>query len=112
MVGSKGHQIQKVVGGYCRANQLYEVYGFDSSRYQAMLAYIDVDSSIISRLDINHASFTELNRHPYISYELTKFIVSTREVEGNFLSVEEMMLKAALNEQSALRLKSYLVAGP
>ncbi len=103
---------RKLLGGFFSKEQLLEVYNFDSSSFERIKNYINIDSHLIKQMDINSASLKELNRHPYISYELSQFIVSSRNLSGRFVSVDEMLRRIQLDTNEAQRIKPYLVAKP
>jgi DNA uptake protein ComE-like DNA-binding protein len=74
---------RELLGGYAFFEQLHEVYGFDSIEVNLRKSYIVVDSANLNKLNLNTATFKQILRHPYISYELTKHIVNTREEKGS-----------------------------
>ena len=50
-------EYREKLGGFIKEEQLLEIYGFDSIRYEIILPYIIVDSLAVSRLNVNHDSF-------------------------------------------------------
>jgi competence protein ComEA len=69
---------RELLGGYHNTSQLLEVYGFDEGRFDAIRTRVIADSAKIAKLKINTDDFKAVNRHPYISYELTKKIFNAR----------------------------------
>ncbi|MEE4256097.1 MAG: helix-hairpin-helix domain-containing protein [Bacteroidales bacterium] len=71
-----------MLGGFFSTEQLLEVYGMDSSRYNGILENIHVDTSQISKIPVNEADFKTLLQHPYLDYETVKLIVNYRDHVG------------------------------
>ena len=70
------------LGGFINKQQLLEVYGLDSSRFEIISPYIILDSIEIQKVKVNHDDFKTILRHPYIEYEDVKKIVNYRETKG------------------------------
>ena len=71
-----------MLGGFFSTEQLLEVYGMDSIRYNGILENIHVDTSHISKISVNEADFKTLLHHPYLDYETVKLIANYREHIG------------------------------
>ncbi len=99
---------RNLLGGFSTPGQLKEVYGFDSVIYKKTERYILVDTSLISKLDINIAGFKEILRHPYISYDITKKIVNYRSKNGPFTSTGQLTDAGILSESLYIKLRPYL----
>lgn len=75
------------LGGYCETEQLLEVYGMDSTRYDGIKDFVKIDSTFTPNLlRINSDAFKILLKHPYIDYEDVKKIVNHREQKGMITS--------------------------
>ena len=70
------------LGGFISLEQLREVKGIDSARYEAIFPYLRLENAEIHLLDINRADFKTLVNHPYLSYNQVKAIVNHREKKG------------------------------
>lgn len=58
------------LGGYVDVEQLREVYGIDSLRYEKIREYFSVDESKVTKIDINKKLDRENFYHPYISSDM------------------------------------------
>jgi competence ComEA-like helix-hairpin-helix protein len=67
-----------ILGGFINVEQLKEVYGFTDELYEQILPFIKVDANLITKININKDDFKIINKHPYLSYELTKTICEWR----------------------------------
>ncbi|MDT8392446.1 MAG: helix-hairpin-helix domain-containing protein [Bacteroidales bacterium] len=79
-----------LLGGFYASEQLLEVYGMDSVRYDQMRAYISIDTSAIDRIPVNKAEFKHLLRHPYLDYETVKQIVNYIKYTGPILNADTL----------------------
>jgi competence ComEA-like helix-hairpin-helix protein len=69
---------RSILGGFITAEQLKEVYGFTEELYDKVKPSVTVDAGLVRRIRINTDDFKTLNKHPYLSYELTKSICNSR----------------------------------
>lgn len=99
---------RNILGGFSKAQQLKEVYGFDAAYYNKIEKYITIDTSLITKININISSFKEILRHPYISYDITKEIANHRKKEGPYKSTNQLIDLGILSESSFIKLKPYL----
>ena len=70
------------LGGYVDKEQLRDVKGMDSTRFDVIAPYINLGDAEPEKLDVNRADFKTLVHHPYLSYEQVKRIVNQREKRG------------------------------
>jgi competence protein ComEA len=69
---------RSLLGGYVNAEQLLEVYGFTEEMYAQIRTQVSVDPALVKRINLNSDDFKTVNKHPYLSYELTKVIFDWR----------------------------------
>ena len=82
VMASRIHRYRDRLGGYVSLDQLFEVKGMDSARFETIRPYLLLDQEAVRRLDVNHDAFKTLLRHPYLEYEQVKAIVNHRERKG------------------------------
>ena len=70
---------RSVLGGYTSIKQLKEVYGITEELYEKVKPFISLDASGIKKINLNKDDFKVINKHPYLSYELTKSIFDWRK---------------------------------
>ena len=79
------------LGGYCKTEQLLEVYRMDTTRFNSIKDYVKIDSTFTpNKLRINSDAFKILLKHPYLEYEDVKKIVNHREQKGMITSWEQL----------------------
>ncbi|MBK9285351.1 MAG: helix-hairpin-helix domain-containing protein [Sphingobacteriaceae bacterium] len=97
---------RNLLGGFTSINQLKEVYGFTDELYEKLKPNVTVNASLIKKLDINNASFKEINKHPYISYELTKSIFNRSRKES---ITPTILLELTANQELFEKLNPYIL---
>ena len=103
---------RSILGGYVNKGQLMEVYGFNDSIFNSIEKYINVDTSVIMRIDINNIEFKELLKHPYFDYNTTKSLLNTRNKIGGFSSISQLKLIDGINDSTINKVRDYLYFRP
>jgi competence protein ComEA len=97
-----------ILGGFCRKEQLLEVYGLEQVRYDEIADLCTADESTVRKININTATVNELKRHPYLDYYLAKAIVDRRVAKGDYTSVEQIREIQLFTNEIYLKIKPYL----
>lgn len=100
---------RSMLGGYVRKEQLREVYGIDSARYNDIAPHLTVDPSHINKLDINTADIDQLKHHPYLDYYQAKAIIRLREEKGDYKSVSDILNIPIIDSETFTRIEPYLI---
>ncbi len=103
---------RNILGGYINKQQLKEVYGLTGNVYNLIESYIDVDTSLISKIDVNNVEFKKLLKHPYFDYSITKSIIDTRNKIGAFSSLDQLRLIDDIHDSTFNKIKHYLYIRP
>jgi competence protein ComEA len=69
---------RSILGGYASIEQLKEVYGFTDELYEQVKSSFTLNTSLLKKININTDDFKTINKHPYLSYEITKVIFDWR----------------------------------
>lgn len=109
--GIGSYYAQKIVkyrerlGGFVNTTQLADVEGLPAG----LSRWFTVESNPqVKQLRINHATFKELVRHPYLSYEQTKVIVNHVRQYGPIHSWRDLRLYKEFSEKDFERLTPYI----
>ncbi len=94
------------LGGYFTTEQLLEVYGFDSVRYNTIKEQIFIEDGSLRKFNINSAEVKELVKHPYIDYKLANAI-SKQRFKKKFESVDELKNVYLVNDSLFRKLAPY-----
>ena len=81
------------LGGFYDVNQVAEAYRLSDSTFQKIVPLLTVDASKIKKFNPQTADFKTIVRHPYISYEQTKYIMKAQKgirlmTKEDFLTVK------------------------
>lgn len=96
------------LGGFVKKEQLREVYGLDSAKYEEIKEQVSINLGSIKLININTADFEALKRFPYLSYKQMNAIIQYRKQHGNFKDAEEMKKVAIINQATIDKIVPYL----
>jgi competence ComEA-like helix-hairpin-helix protein len=96
------------LGGFHKPEQLMEIKGIDSARFELFRNQIIIDTLHIRRIKINAVTENELNKHPYINNFTAKAIIKYRKFKGTITSVDEMIKEKVITKQQTEKIAVYL----
>lgn len=100
---------REALGGYHAIEQVRDLYGMTDSLYHQIKSFLTISDTVTLKvIPINVATFEQLNAHPYISYELTKEILSAKSKYGKFKQLEDLKRLTLLDSLSIAKLGPYL----
>jgi DNA uptake protein ComE-like DNA-binding protein len=97
-----------MLGGYISFDQLWEVYGMDSIRYNAIREFTVLDPTRIEQIPLNTATFKELISHPYIEKAETYAILQYKDFVDSIKSVYELKSNQIIDHDRFIRMLPYL----
>ncbi len=106
VLASRIIKYRNLLGGYCKVEQMKELYGMSSELFAKSSPLLFADSTAIRRLEVNFLTVSELGRHPYIGYKAAKKLIRFRDTRGKFSRFEEF--EALFSPDSLRRLVPYL----
>ena len=97
------------LGGFYKAEQLLEVYKFPDETYKKIKHQLQIDTTLIRKINVNTATVKELKSHPYISYYQALSIVENRELQVGmrYNCLYDMVVDEDLKEEDILRVAPY-----
>ena len=90
VMASRIHRYRNRLGGFVAMDQLFEIKGMDTERFETIKPYIVLEQSNIIKINVNQDEFKTLLRHPYLEYEQVKAIVNHREKKGFIKDWEQL----------------------
>lgn len=99
---------RKKLGGFYRINQILEVYGVKPEILENNKEYIQLDTNLISKMNINTISKEELKQHPYIKWSVANSIVLYRINHGEYKSVQNIQNSDLVNDELYRKIVRYL----
>lgn len=97
------------LGGFYRKDQLMEIYGIDSTRYLGLKDQLSVSPFTLRKLNVNTATFSDLKRHPYLTYKQMNAIIQYRRQHGPYRTVDDLKKIVILNEEILRKIAPYLI---
>ncbi len=112
-IASRVIKYKMKLGGFYKKEQLLDVYNFPKGYYQKIEAFIEVDSSLINKINVNSIAFKQLLKHPYFDYETVKIIFNNKPKKGKmyYSGFQELSELTGINDSIAERIKHYLYFG-
>ena len=104
-------QYRKLLGGFYSVEQIAELKCVTSENFALISKQICCDSCFISKIDINFASASELEYHPYMTRGAINKIEELRKSKGGWKSIEEMMNDKIFVKEQADAIAPYLHFG-
>jgi len=95
---------RNLLGGFVSLSQLNEVYGLSNHLNDKLLSQFRIDTTLVTRININSASFIQLMRHPYIGKSLAQEISTMRRKS----TINSNTFKNMVDAELYLKLDSYL----
>jgi DNA uptake protein ComE-like DNA-binding protein len=96
------------LGGFYSVQQLLEVWKVDEEKLAQWLPSLTVNTAKIQVLHLNTANASDLQVHPYISWNLANSIVKLRLQNGPFKKVEDIKQSVLMTNELFEQLKRYL----
>ena len=100
---------RNLLGGFVKKEQLLEVYGLPHETFENINRAVNIDTTGITRIDLNKATYSKLIRHPYLDVYTVKGILNYRDIQGNIKDVNELKDNRIIPKESFSRIKPYLV---
>jgi len=98
------------LGGFYAVEQLMEIKGMDSIRFNQFKDQITIDSALIRKIDLNNVAFKDLLKHPYFEYYLVKAIFQKKDEVNRFDSVGQIRSVPVMYEELYGKICPYLEA--
>jgi DNA uptake protein ComE-like DNA-binding protein len=95
------------LGGFVAFEQLLEIRSIPDSVYNHILPFLVLNSGPYRKLEINRMPFDSL-RHPYLSKQFARMIVSYRGQHGYYSSVNDLLILPLADEEILRKLAPYL----
>lgn len=91
---------RSMLGGFVSAEQLKEVYGFTEEMYTEVSPHFTVNAALIKKINPATDDFKTINKHPYMSFELTKSLFNwRRKTDINSTTFKEIVNDEALYQK-------------
>lgn len=96
------------IGGFCKKEQLKEVYELDSAKYAEIKDQLTVNPSAVIKVNINTISFASLRQSPYLSYKQASAIIEYRNQHGSYNSIDDVGNVAIITPNVLHKIEPYI----
>lgn len=96
------------LGGFYSKEQLFEIFGVDTAKYNEIKDQIRVDVEGIVKLHINTMEFDDLKRHPYLTFKQMNAIIQYRKQHGPYKSITDLSKVLILKPETIQKIAPYL----
>jgi competence protein ComEA len=97
------------IGGFHKKEQLMEVFGLDSLKYNEVKNQVSIDQDKLKKININTAELADFKNHPYIRYKQVNALIQYRKQHGNYSNIADLNKVAILTPEIIGRLAPYLI---
>lgn len=101
-------EYREKLGGFCRKEQLKEVYGLDSAKYLEIAAQVSIDISLIEKVNINTITEKDYRKLSYFTYKQVKAIVEFRKQHGNYSNFADLKKVVILTQEAVDKMAPYI----
>jgi len=108
VLSSRIIKYRNLLGGFCSLEQLSEVYGLRRETLDRLDGRLLLDTTAITRININFAGFRELARHPYLTGEEAGRIINYRDTVGFIEDKFKLQNDSVLKKGTFLKICPYL----
>ncbi len=95
------------LGGFLYKEQLMEVFGIDSLKYNRIKDGVRINDSVVKKININNISFVQLRLFPYLNFNQANAIIEYRNQHGKYVSFIDLKKIAILNAKDLHRMEPY-----
>lgn len=96
------------LGGFMSKEQLLEVWKMDATKYEEIESFVEVNKTLIRKININEATAEKFKQHPYLNWNIANSLVKIRNKKIRFNAVEEIKESVLMDEEQYDRIKHYL----
>lgn len=99
---------RNLLRGFVSVDQLQEVYGLPEETFNLIKGRFFIDTTIITKIDVNSAAYNEFNRLPYFEYYEVTAILKYRELMGRIEGIDDLIYNRLLTAEKAAKVRPYL----
>ena len=95
------------LGGFYKKEQLLEVFGLDSLKFEEIKDQVYVDEGKVVKVNLNTAVYETLKNHPYLRSKQINAIIQYRKQHGNYSNIADLKKVAILSPADVERMEPY-----
>lgn len=95
------------LGGFTSMTQLHEVYNMTEEVYQILVDHTQIVPGKVNQIKINSATKDEIDKHPYIDFDLTAAILKERELR-KIENLDFLITKNLITNEEKEKIEPYI----
>jgi len=99
---------RKELGGYVSAEQLREIKDIPKETLDSIIPHFIVKTDSVKTINVNRASVTGLQWHPYLSFSQAKAIYELRRTKFRLKDIDDLRVLECFTETEIERIAPYL----
>jgi DNA uptake protein ComE-like DNA-binding protein len=96
------------MGGFFNSNQIFDVYGVESTNLDLVNITLEVDTSLVTMVNINNGEISDFTKHPLINSYQAKILIAYRKQHGNFRNESDIAASKAFTDKEMQAVLPYL----
>ena len=99
---------REALGGYSNLTQLTEIWHFSDSMLNQLKDQLEISQINLKKLNVNQLNAKELQKHPYINWNVANSIVNIRNKHGEYQRLEDLKKSVLISDSLLQKLSPYL----
>ncbi len=99
---------REMLGGFYSVEQLREIKSLPPETYANLYTQFTIDTSRISKINLNNFQYKQLSRHPYMPVAQLNSITNYKRLMGNFRSVSDLLKYKLVDTLTYEKISPYL----
>lgn len=95
------------LGGFYSFDQLHEVYNMTKEIYMVLEENCEIDLNSIKKINLNTVSKTDMDKHPYIKFEMSAMILKERQ-KSKLIDLDFLIQNNIATSEEIEKLKPYI----
>ena len=101
-------KFRKKIGGFYTVDQLYDVYGLDSSKVNDIKDNLYIEEEYIRKYKLNSDTLWKAKYHPYFSKEIVNSIQDLKQDSTEFKDLNEIKASDLVDDKLYIKIVKYL----
>ena len=102
---------RELLGGFSHPGQFGEIYGIDDNSLEIIKTRSVIDTALLRKINLAGATEEELAGHPYLSRYQAQSIIRYKKIQGEIVSLFELLENNILDSLSFKKVTPYIYIG-